>query len=288
MEKLFNKFPKIFYNNTHCIDLSRRIKISNESRRNVNLFYPLELKAGFRCDLLADAYYEDSELDWLIYLSNEIVDPYYGWYLNELEFDAFIHTKYGEMADAVKQTKYYRNNWSNDHTEISPGYYNYTLAYDQKQYYTPTYGPGAKILSYKRKQADWVVNTNQILQYEIDTDGFTNGEIIDIKTGGSIVGGGEVITSNSSTVIIQHVSGNTTANSTWTKQLIGESSNTIANTANGSVVYSIISNAESVFWTRVSLYDWEVEQNEAKKHIYVMDANYTLDTANQFRKLMKE
>lgn len=289
MEKFFNKFPTITYSNTACKDLSRRVKIQDKLKRAPNLFYPLELKSGFRADSLADAYYEDPEIEWLIYLSNEIVDPYYQWYLDELEFAGFIATKYGSLEAAQEQTKFYRNNWATDTTEISPAYYTYTLPYDWKSYYTPNYGPGAKIISYSRKPVDHVQNTNQIIRYEYSANAaFVNAEILDIKFGGEIVGGGEVVTANDTVVYIQHVSGNTTANTTAGKELIGETSGTIANTANGEVIYEVITDSESRFWNRVSMYDWEVEQNEAKKHIYVMDKSYTLEVATQLRKKMLE
>src|SRR5574337_592455 len=97
MDKFFVKFPTITYNGQSALDLSRRVTIVNNTAASPNLFYPVENDAGLRPDVLADAYYQDAEQSWIVYLSNGIVDPYYQWYLNETEFEAFIISKYGEF-----------------------------------------------------------------------------------------------------------------------------------------------------------------------------------------------
>lgn len=291
MEKFFIKYPKIFYDNVLCCDITRRVRITNPLK-TPNLFYPLELNSGMRSDQLSDAYYEDSELDWLILMTNDIVDPYYQWYLDEVNFDAYIVEKYGTIEYPIEHIKFYRNNWYNDSTELSPGQYDNYLSFEMKKYYSPNYGQANKIISYSRKKVDWVTNTNKILQYELASvsgSGFSNGEIVDIKYSGEVVGGGEVITSNSTVLYIQHVSGNTHANTTWTKEFIGEESATTA-TVNTEVivVQENITNAEANFWSSVSIYDYEQELNESKKHLKIMNSSYALDATEAFRKKLKE
>lgn len=155
------------------------------------MFYPVVLNAGLRADSLADAYYEDSELDWLIYLSNTSTDPYYDWYLDDAEFNEYLREKYGNIETAHEKTKFYRANWGESEAEISPTYYENTLPWDWKQYYSPTWGPGNKIVSYVRKREDWLVTTNEILQYALTYtvgNAFSNGEILDIKYSGEGIG----------------------------------------------------------------------------------------------------
>ena len=77
MDKFFFRFPIISYANTFTRDISRNVVISEPSYQVPNLFYPVELMAGVRPDTIAQAYYEDAEQDWLIYLSNKVVDPYF-------------------------------------------------------------------------------------------------------------------------------------------------------------------------------------------------------------------
>jgi hypothetical protein len=290
-ERLFSKYPVITYDGLRCLDISRRVKLTREARANPNLFYPLEMKSGMRADSLADAYYEDSYLDWMLYLSNEIVDPYYQWYLSESDFRSFITEKYGTLEYAMEHIKFYRNNWSNDDTELTPSYYENNLPYDQKQYFSPTYGQNNKIISYVRKKQDWTTNTNKILEYTVSYTGnsvFSVGEIVDFKYAGENVGTGEVVTANSLALIVKNVSGNVVANSTWTKEVIGEVSGTIANTAAYNVLQENITNATGAFWTAVSFFDWENEINESKKLVTVVNGSYVLDIAENLRLKMQE
>lgn len=291
MEKYFQKFPEIYYKNVRTKDLSRRVKISEETRRMPNIFYPLEINSGLRPDVLADAYYEDPEIDWLVYLTNTIVDPYYGWYLNEEEFLEFINDKYGSFETANKLIKYYRNNWFGDDTEISVAYYDNVLPYDLKKYYSPNFGQGSKVMSYSRKKVDWVMNTNKILQYNISLSSnivFLAGELIDIRYTGEDVGTGEVVFGNTSTIIIKNVSGNTSANTTHTKQIVGETTGAEATADFVYVLQELISNAEARFWEPVTMYEYEVEVNEAKKHLQIIDSQHALEIAEELRQNLKE
>lgn len=284
-EKYFKKFPTTVYNGVNCVDITKRVALNPEIRDNIDLYYPIEVEAGFRPDALSEAYYEDSELEWLLYLSNQIVDPYYEWYISEKNFADLIIKKYGSIATAQEKIKYYRNNWYTDSNEITVSQYNNTIDQTTKKYYEPIFGPKNKIISYRRKQKDWVMNTNKILQYTISLAnsevGFTNGEIVDIKSSGEIVGGGEAVVANSTHLIVQHVSGNTSANSTATKTIIGESS--AANgTANAvTTLQENITNSEIVFWSNVSYYDWELEKYESRKYVDVVDESMVIDISEE-------
>lgn len=289
MDSYFTKFPTIYYNGTLCKDISRSARFTEESRNQTSLFYPVEIDAGFRADNLAEAYYQDSEMDWLIWLTNDIIDPYYDWYLSEQEFENFIVSKYGDYPTAIKKIKFYRNNWSKLDESISPSFYENSLALDLKKYYTPVFGSGTKILNYIRKQEDWSTNTNRIIKYTLTGNvAFTNSEFVDIKYLGETVGTATVINSNTSQVTIQHVSGNTTANSTWIKTLVGETSNVSVNTVSSSIVKINISDDEAIFWDPVTALDIEQEYNESKKNLFVINSDYALDVSEQLRLKLRD
>lgn len=290
MEKLFLKYPTIFYEGLECVDLTKRVKILDQHKNEISLFNPLELKSGLRADHIADAYYEDAEMDWMVYLANEIVDPYYGWYLDEHDFDKYIDQKYGSFEAAIKKIKYYRNNWAQDMSQITVSHYNTNLAWDEKQYWTPIYGQGPNVIGYERKKQNWTMNTNRILQYDIfySTDAqFSNNEIVDLKVGETL-GTGEVITSNLTHLIIQHVQGNTSANVFGPKEIVGESSGATAFTNNMIIVSENISNAQSKYWRPVNHLDWELEQNESKKLLNIIDNNVAFDLSEQLRVTLSE
>lgn len=295
MRSYFRHFPTTVYNNTAILDISRRVNIAEASKNVPNLFYPLELNAGMRPDVLADAYYKDSEMDWVLYMSNQVIDPYYEWYLSDEEFNAYILDKYEDYDLPRKKIKFWRSNWANDETEITPSTYENTLSLDQKQYWSPVYGQNSKIMAYRRKAVDWTTNTNKIYQYTItysSGNSFVTGEILDIHAGGTtgseIQGGAEVVASNASHLICQHLVGNCAANGSWLKAIAGEASNSVAVANLSIVLQENITNATANFWTPVTYYDWELENNESRKHIHVLNPNVTVDVSNQIKRKLSD
>lgn len=287
-EKYFTKFPDIVYNNQICKDITRRVIVKSIPRSNPNLFYPLELESDFRSDALAEAYYQDSEVDWLIYLTNQIIDPYYGWYLGQEDFKQYITDKYGSPEWADKHIAFYRNNWYRSEQEIPVSSYNNHLAWDLKKYWSPIYGVKNQIISFKRKQVDWNMNTNRIERFPHSGPAFANGELVDFKKSGEIVGSGEVISSNDSVVDIQHISGNTHANTTYRKDIVGETSNNVVEVKDRIVLQINITDAEAVYWDKVTYMDLELEANESKKQIQIIDDRYAFDVAEEIRVKLKE
>lgn len=291
MEPYFTKIPTIYYNNSLCRDISRRAKIVDDAARNSPyVFLPYEIKNSLRSDLIADYYYNDSQLDWLIYLSNRIVDPYYGWYLDQSSLNDLIIQKHGSLENSQKKIAFYRNNWANDDTEISVSQYNNTIALSWRKYFSPVWGNRSKIVSYKRKQFDATINTNRIIEYGSGNSSFTVGELVDIKEtlNGSTLGVGEVVFSNSSILRIQSVSGNTTANTTHQKIIVGESSNSIVTVSTSNTILENITSEEEVFWSPVYLYEHENEKNEQKKVIDLIDSDRVYDIVSQFEERLSE
>jgi hypothetical protein len=289
-ERYFRKFPTITYQNTVCTDITRRVRLDPKFKDNIELYYPTEIDSGFRADQLAEAYYDDAEMDWMVYLVNDIVDPYYEWHYSSINFEDFLITKYGDVANTQERIVYYRNNWYEDSNEITPQAYNEQIDYAWRKYYEPVFTPTNSIYAYRRKREDWTVNTNRIIRYVItgNTVPFTDDEIVDIKDGAEIVGGGTVINSNTTTVTIQHVSGNTVANTTWTKSIVGETSLANAATSNGTVITENFTTSESVFWSPVTIFDQELEKWEARKNIQVVDNAYALSISDRITEALNE
>lgn len=282
-ERYFSKFPTISYQNTVCRDITRRVRLDPKLKENIESFYPTEIESGFRPDALAEAYHDDAELDWLVYLVNDIVDPYYQWHYSTINFEDFLIKKYGNVANTQEQILFYRNNWYEDDAQITPQRYNEQIDFAWRKYYEPLFTPTNSIYAYRRKREDWTVNTNRILRYTItgNTVPFADDEVIDILDGVTIVGGGFVINSNTTTLTIQHVSGNTSANTTATKTLVGETSlaNAVANAV--TTVSENFTASESVFWSPVTIFDQELERWQEYKHIQVVDNAFALNISDR-------
>lgn len=288
MERYFIKFPTFKYANTDCVDITKRVTMQESLQLNPSLYHRYTTREGERADLVADSYYQDSYYDWLIYLNNAIVDPYYGWYLDYYEFNKFIEKKYGSVELAQKKIAYYQLNWPTSEVEISPSFYENNLPDALKKYYEPNFTPQNKILSYSRKRDNTVTNTNKLLQFSlsfITGNSFTKGEVIDIynSAGSEIVGGCEVVFANSTTMKVHHISGNTSPSN----KVRGETSNSYANIVTTTVLYENLPDDEAAYWSPVYYYEYEQEKNEKNKNIRLLDSNFAIDVAEELRVTLK-
>lgn len=280
----FTKVPQIFYANTLCRDLSRRSKVVADNMSSPYVFYPYEIQDDIRPDLLSEFYYSNATLDYTIYISNDIVDPYYGWYITNENFEKFIIDKYGSVEDSQKYIKFWRNNWAADSTTLTPSAYNNNIVPSFRKYYTPVLGVGTSIIKYVRKQDDTVVNTNRIMQYTVLSNNSTIalqvGELVDFKATGQEVtlGTGEVEIANSTVIRIKNVLNDVAANTTNVKDIVGETSGANVSVNNSVIYFENFSNTEANFWEPIYQYDYEVELNEQKKNIYLIGD----DVINEF------
>ncbi len=285
-EKYFAKFPTITYSNTTCLDLTRRVTISDELRKSPSVYYKYAIKTGARPDLIADNYYQDPYYDWLLFLNNGIIDPYYDWYLNDFDFNEFITTKYGSLEEAQKRISHYELNYLSDEVDITLDFYNNHLPYVLKKYYTPIYSANDKILSYQRKTESTITNTNRLVQLGfVNTLTFTEGDIVDIlnSSASDIVGGGEVTYSKDGVIIIKNISGDLSVGN----KVRHDNATSYANITTSTILHENLSDEEFVYWKAKSFYDVEFEINEANRDIRILHSQYAEATAETLRKLLK-
>ena len=88
-------------------DITRRFKIIQLLNSREVFYYDYNVQDGDRPDIVAEKLYDDSRLDWLVLLPNEIHDRYFQWVMSYNEFTAFIRKKYGSVATAQGQVHHY-------------------------------------------------------------------------------------------------------------------------------------------------------------------------------------
>jgi hypothetical protein len=113
MAFLFRPYPTISYRipgtrkRILTTDITRRFSVANFVRNNKVTFDEYYVQDGERPDIIAHGYYDDSSLDWLVLLTNEIHDPYYEWPLSYEQFNAYLRQKYGSVEYAMRTTHHY-------------------------------------------------------------------------------------------------------------------------------------------------------------------------------------
>ena len=279
-EKYFNKFPQITYSNTTCLDLTRRVMLETDITKSPSIYYPYAMKTGTRADLIAENYYQDPYYDWLIFLNNGFVDPYYDWYMTDYDFNLFLVKKYGSVETSQKKISHYELNYHNDETEVSVDYYDNHMANIIKKYYSPIFGYGTKIISYKRLADSTVRNTNRLVQLKLaNTASFSLGVIVDVKdnVNAEIVGGGEITFKTGTSIVLKNINGELVVNNYVSNNIITSST----------ILYQPISDAEFVYWRAKTYYDIEFQKNDKNKNIRLIGANYAQGISEKLRIALK-
>ena len=70
-------------------------------------YYTHDIAPGQSLQFIAEKYYGDSSLDWVLMISNDIIDPIYDLPLDYNDFIAFIRAKYGSVPAAQGKVKHY-------------------------------------------------------------------------------------------------------------------------------------------------------------------------------------
>ena len=209
----FENFPVFVYSNTACVNITERVVIANTIQQDLFAYFPYEMKHAHRADSIADRYYGDSSFDWLVYMSNKIVDPYYELPLDDHSFPNFINAKYGNFPNAQQKILFWQVSWANNtDDQLDVGTYTNTLPEPQKKYYEAVYGEGTRILYYRRRRVDWQASTNMVQYFQITNPvgTFQPEEVVTLSYGNTIFSNSYVTFANSSQITVQHVMGNTT------------------------------------------------------------------------------
>lgn len=118
MTGFFSYFPKTSYDancgelNTQQVmieatDITRRFRILPSLLSRAVLFYTYSVRDGERPDVVADKFYGNSKLDWLVLMSNRVHDPLWNWTMGYNDLMAYISAKYGSMDAALRGTHHY-------------------------------------------------------------------------------------------------------------------------------------------------------------------------------------
>jgi len=289
-EKYFDKFQIINYSNTVVRNITQRAVVLNSVYNNPVLYYPYDIQQGERADNIADRYYKDEYMDWILRLTNKVVDPYYDWYLDETTFRDFVTKKYGSYLNATTKVKYYRNNWYSNQDLITQAQYD---AVDDaaKKFFEPVYTDvyySTTPAGYKRRQIDWKKSTNQIVRYNCNGASFSADEIVSVFRDSENIGRGQVCGKSNTSLTIQHTFGlvvEDTGGFTYTVRGKESSANQVYTDA--ALVVNNIPSSELAYWEPVYAYDHENEINERNKSIQVLKSDYSDQISRELSNLMR-
>ena len=274
MARYFDRFPIVDYGGNVAKNILARVDFTDKTKKEIYSTFQFTLEEGFeRPDILSYNYYGSSKFDWMIYLTNNIVDPYYDYYKSTEDFKSYIETKYGSTSNARAITLFYRLNWHEDERTITLQQYD-ALDADEttntQKYWKPKLTNTGAVIGYERIKEDWIVSTNKILSLTLTASPtqFEVGDRVSQTSTGAYATVDYVDLENNS-LTVKHVNGTFAVNQ-------AEGIKTIT------PIKQNISTAETEYWYAVNAYDDEKERNELKRNIFVLKSSYLAETEKQF------
>ena len=96
----FSSFPKIQYdskgqgNPKVVTNLLKRVAIRAKVKDSAMMYDTYDIRNGDTPESLADRLYNNSQLHWVILLTNDITDRYHDWPMYEQQFNTYLNEKY--------------------------------------------------------------------------------------------------------------------------------------------------------------------------------------------------
>jgi|GEM_PF-1236675 len=313
MTQFFKKFPVINYANKNAINLLSRVTMSKLALSTTQAYYDYTIPDGTRPDNLSFNYYDNPDYVWLIGLTNKIVDPYYDFPISDDNINTLVIKKYGSIAKANEKILYFQNNWKTDESNISTTAFA-ALGVGQQKYWAPEINEKNTIISYVRKQEDWIVTTNKVqnlsyaysvvdnefvnvlteVNYEIMTENDFNiivdyipETVTDKKfVAGELVSQGgvtfaTVVTVSETTLVIHHISGTAV-----TGKITGLTSGASGVVSLVTTLNQNIPSTELIYWSAVTAYDYEIDLNAKRKNIKLLDNKYAEQATKELKTLL--
>jgi len=79
-------------------NLLRRVALNQDLKNSEGVFLEYSIKDGERPEHIAERVYGDPSYHWLILMTNDVIDPYHGWYKSGVVLEEQIRKKHGSTS----------------------------------------------------------------------------------------------------------------------------------------------------------------------------------------------
>lgn len=98
MSKYFEYFPRVSYKGNVLTNITRKVDFSETIFSEASVFLPYTIEDDALPEDIAFYYYGDVKYVWIVFLSNNIIDPYHEWPLSEQKFNSYLIRKYADLS----------------------------------------------------------------------------------------------------------------------------------------------------------------------------------------------
>ena len=99
----FSHFPKVSYdvrgdgNTQQMINITKRVRFRDYMKTNNVTYDFYDVKSGETPEYIANEFYGDPELHWVVLLVNDIIDYYNEWPMTVPQFETYVKSKYDDV-----------------------------------------------------------------------------------------------------------------------------------------------------------------------------------------------
>ena len=99
----FSHFPKVSYdvrgdgNPQQMINITKRVRFRDYMKTNFVTYDFYDVKSGETPEYIANEFYGDPELHWVVLLANDIIDYYNEWPMTVPQFETYVKSKYDNV-----------------------------------------------------------------------------------------------------------------------------------------------------------------------------------------------
>tara|TARA_A200000159_G_C7241237_1_gene304639 strand:- start:215 stop:742 length:528 start_codon:yes stop_codon:yes gene_type:complete len=99
----FSHFPKVSYDvrgngsTQQMINITKRVRFRDYMKQNYVTYDFYDVKSGETPEYIANEFYGDPELHWVVLLANDIIDYYNEWPMTVPQFERYVKSKYDDV-----------------------------------------------------------------------------------------------------------------------------------------------------------------------------------------------
>ena len=182
----FQKYPLTVFtlDNYESLQILPNLTIRSRFLSNVvtnTAFYEeYQVQAGETPEITASKFYGDSGLHWIILQSNQILDPRFGWPLDQFDLKKFTLSKYGNLTSSHHYEDSTGNITTNANIELTLSDSIDTLNLSNGVVLTNVTGTGVGVIT------DVNISGNSTFKLRVPEGGFNNGDTIALASNTSI------------------------------------------------------------------------------------------------------
>ena len=127
-KKYFRNIPNFEYvnrtkdgqyisNYTQVKNFFKKGKLREDIFQDLTVFQKYNIKGDDRPDNVANEVYGSADLDWVVMMSNNMINVYNEWPMTQASLDIFLMDKYGDV-ETLNETHHYESNEVKDTTGV--------------------------------------------------------------------------------------------------------------------------------------------------------------------------